>query len=67
MGATKSETKCTGWSGQALTCLANGGSADSAADVCQEAVQQLEPAAVLQDHLGQRVVILQLLQNLHHE
>ena len=48
-----------------LTLGSNGGSADSAAYVGQEAVQQLAAAAVLQDQLRQGVVILQLLQNLH--
>ena len=48
-----------------LTLGSHGGSADSAAYVGQEAVQQLAAAAVLQDQLRQGVVILQLLQNLH--
>ena len=48
-----------------LTLGSNGGSADSAAYVSQETVQQLAAAAVLQDQLRQGVVILQLLQNLH--
>ena len=48
-----------------LTLGSNGGSADSAAYVGQEAVQQLAAAAVLQDQLRQGVVIHQLLQNLH--
>ena len=48
-----------------LTLGSNGGSADSAAYVSQEAVQQLAAAAVLQNQLWQGVVILQLLQNLH--
>lgn len=41
-----------------LTLGSYGGSADSAADVSQEAVQQLAAAAVLQDQLWQGVVIL---------
>ncbi len=46
---------------KSLTLGSNGGSADSAAYVGQEAVQQLAAAAVLQDQLWQGMIILQLL------